>query len=83
VLSVVGREEVLPNGFVRVGAGISMDKDTKRALAVGYERRASELITHPVFGYRIPYRSVLAVQARLLARVLTGEIVALPHFKTR
>ncbi len=48
-----------------------------------YERRMDELVTHPVFGYRISYRRVLEVQARLLARFLGGEIPAYPGFFTR
>ena len=31
-------------------------------------------ITHPIFGYKIRYRRVLEVQARLLSRVLLGEL---------
>jgi CRISPR-associated protein Cas1 len=31
-------------------------------------------ISHPVFKYRISYRRVLDVQARLLAAVLIGEV---------
>jgi CRISPR-associated protein Cas1 len=31
-------------------------------------------IRHPVFQYRISYRRVLDVQARLLAAVLIGEV---------
>ena len=41
------------------------------------------LVTHPVFGYRINYRRVLEIQARLLARVLTGELGTYPVFTTR
>jgi len=41
------------------------------------------LITHPVFGYRISYRRVLTVQARLLGRHLLGEIQTYPEFVTR
>jgi CRISPR-associated protein Cas1 len=48
-----------------------------------YERRMDELVTHPVFGYRISYRRVLEVQARLLARFLGGEIPEYPGFQTR
>jgi CRISPR-associated protein Cas1 len=83
VLGVVRRGEVVPRSFVRTGAAVSMDKDTRRALAAAYERRLSEEITHPRFGYRISYRQTLAVQARLLARALVGEIPALPSFRTR
>jgi len=40
-------------------------------------------VTHPVFGYRISYRRVLEVQARLFGRFLTGEIDEYPEFRTR
>ena len=36
------------------------------------------LVTHPLFGYRVSYRRVLEIQARLLARVVTGEIARYP-----
>lgn len=48
-----------------------------------YERRLRQKIVHPVFGYRISYRRVLEVQARLLARHLLGEIRHYPSFLTR
>lgn len=40
-------------------------------------------VTHPQFGYRISYRRVLAVQARLLACHLSGEIPSYAAFMTR
>jgi CRISPR-associated protein Cas1 len=40
-------------------------------------------IAHPVFGYKVSYRRVLEVQARLLARVISGEIKEYPAFVTR
>ena len=83
VLGVVRRGEVLPKGFVTTGHAVAMDKDTRRSLAAAYERRLGELITHPRFGYRISYRQTLAVQARLLARALAGEIPSMPSFRTR
>jgi len=36
-----------------------------------------------LFGYRISYRRLLEVQARLLARFLLGEIPDYPNFTTR
>ncbi len=41
------------------------------------------LVTHPHFGYAISYRRIFEVQARLLARHLTGEINFYPAFCTR
>jgi CRISPR-associated protein Cas1 len=40
-------------------------------------------ITHPLFGYKVSYRRILEVQARLLARVISGEIKEYPPFCTR
>ena len=39
-----------------------------------YEQRMSSLITHPLFDYKVSYRRALELQARLLAKTLTGEI---------
>lgn len=36
-----------------------------------------------LFGYRVNYRRVLEIQARLLARVVTGELPRYPGFETR
>jgi CRISPR-associated protein Cas1 len=41
------------------------------------------LVTHPVFDYRVSYRRVLEIQARLLARHVNGEIPTYPGFETR
>jgi CRISPR-associated protein Cas1 len=41
------------------------------------------LVTHSIFGYRVSYRRMLEVQARLLARVVTGELATYPVFTTR
>ncbi len=42
-----------------------------------------QLVTHPLFGYRVSYRRLLEIQVRLLARVLLGEIREYPAFVTR
>jgi CRISPR-associated protein Cas1 len=41
------------------------------------------LVTHPLFGYRVNYRRVLEIQTRLLARVHSGELSRYPVFVTR
>lgn len=42
-----------------------------------------EEVTHPTFGYRVSYRRILEVQARLLGRFLSGELPEYPPFATR
>ena len=69
--------------FLTHPSGVSMRPAARKRLLMAYERRMHQLISHPVFGYRISYRRVLEVQARLLGRCLLGEIGAYPAFRTR
>jgi len=48
-----------------------------------YELRLDQMITHPVFDYRFSWRAVIRVQARLLAKVLRGQIAAYTGITTR
>jgi len=41
------------------------------------------LITHPTFEYKVSYRRALELQARLLGKVLTGEIPEYVPLMTR
>jgi CRISPR-associated protein Cas1 len=72
-----------PDDFQSHPSGVAMRPAARRRLLLAYERRMEQLIAHPVFGYRISYRRVLEVQARLLARHLLGEIDQYPAFRTR
>ena len=65
------------------GASVAMGPAARKKILQAYERRMDQLVTHPVFGYRISYRRVLEVQARLLGRVLQGELESYPSFRTR
>ena len=62
---------------------MSLTARGRRSLIQAYEQRMDSAVTHPAFGYRVSYRRVLEVQARLFARLLTGEISAVPTFETR
>jgi len=83
VLWAVNNGVVALNDFLRRGGGVALKDDARRRFILAYEKRMDDLVTHPVFNYRISYRRVLEVQARLLARALTGEIPRLPDFLTR
>lgn len=75
--------ELSSKDFIRTGLGITLTAKGKNAVVGGYERRMDTEITHPLFGYTVSYRRVLEVQARLLARVLYGEIEVYKPFCTR
>jgi CRISPR-associated protein Cas1 len=83
VLGVVRRGEVTASSFFHTGQAVVLQPAARRVLVDAYERRVAELCTHPLFGYRVSYRQVFTIQARLLARVLTGELAAMPSFRTR
>lgn len=83
VLTVVNTGEIRPGDLIRRGLGVALTSAGRAKLIGAYERRMDELVTHPVFGYRISYRRVLEVQTRLLARYLAGEIDEFPPFCTR
>ncbi len=83
VLTVVNGGEVRGEHFVHGLGAVALSASGRRRFIEAYERRMNQEITHPVFGYRISYRRVLEVQARLLGRHLSGEITEYPSFTTR
>jgi CRISPR-associated protein Cas1 len=83
VLMLVNNGEVTPASFIRRGGGVAMTDAGRRAVIAAFERRMDTLVTHPIFGYRVSYRRMLEVQARLLGRTLLGELDEYPNFCTR
>lgn len=83
VLTAINGRMVSPADFITVGRAVSLTPKGRRGLIQAYEQRMDSAVTHPAFGYRVSYRRVLEVQARLFARLVTGEITAMPRFETR
>jgi len=83
VLTAINNGEVRATDFVVSGGGVNLNARGRRQFIAVLERRLSQEIIHPVFDYRISYRRLLEVQARLLGRFLLGEIPDYPNFTTR
>ena len=83
VLMALNNGEVVENNFVYNGGACSMKPVARRALIGSWERRLDQETVHPVFAYRISMRRVIAVQCRLLARHLLGEIPEVVHYTPR
>lgn len=83
VIGAINNGEVDEVSFVHRAGAASLTEDGRRKFLEAYERRMDTLVTHPIFGYRISYRRLLEVQARLLARYITAEIKRYPAFRTR
>jgi CRISPR-associated protein Cas1 len=83
VLGVINQGTITPTDFLVHPTGVSLNPAARRRFILAYQRRLEQQVTHPIFGYRISYRRILDVQARLLGRVLLGEIPEYPAFRTR
>ncbi|HZT36493.1 MAG TPA: CRISPR-associated endonuclease Cas1 [Bryobacteraceae bacterium] len=83
VLTAVNTGMVRPKDFVRAGPSVALTGEGRKAFFRAYELKMDTLITHPLFEYRVSYRRLLEIQARLLARYLEGEIPDYPVFVTR
>ncbi len=83
VVNVINMSVVTSKDFIRRGVGVTLNAEGRKKVLKAWERRLSEQVTHPLFGYRVSYRRILEMQCRLLARHLRGEIPEYPGFKTR
>jgi len=83
VLQAINNGEVRPSDFVSASGSAAMTQDGRKRFIATFERRLSQTITHPVFGYKVSYRRLFEIQARLLGRYLLGEISEYPNFTTR
>lgn len=83
VLSCINNRIVTDKDFVRAGQAVNLTAPGRKRFFQTYEQRMSSLITHPLFDYKVSYRRALELQARLLAKTLTGEIAEYIPLMTR
>ena len=83
VILAINNGEIRPTDFVRTSVGTNLTDAGRRRFIATFERRLSQEVTHPIFGYRVEYRRLLEIQSRLLGRHLLGEIERYPDFVTR
>jgi CRISP-associated protein Cas1 len=83
VITAINTRMVTPADFVTVGNSVMLTANGRKSFYRAYAMRMDMLVTHPIFEYRVSYRRLLEVQARLLAKVLEGEIADYPVFVTR
>jgi CRISPR-associated endonuclease Cas1/CRISPR-associated protein Cas4 len=83
VIQAINNGEVRPTDFVSAAGSVALDADGRKRFIAAFERRMEHEVTHPVFGYRVSYRRLLELQARLLGRHLLGELDEYPNFVTR
>jgi CRISPR-associated protein Cas1 len=83
VLTCINNRVVSEGDFVQAGQAVNLSAAGRKRFFQAYEQRMSALLTHPIFDYKVSYRRALELQARLLAKVLTGEIPEYTPLTTR
>jgi CRISPR-associated protein Cas1 len=83
VLTAVNTGMVSTSSFVRSAGGCAMTAAGRKDFIRAYESRLDQVVTHPMFGYRCSWRSVIRVQARLLSRWLRGDVPSYEPIRTR
>jgi CRISPR-associated protein Cas1 len=77
------RGELTEGHFQRTAAGCAMTDSGRRAFFAAWGRRMDTEVTHPVFGYKLSYRRMLMLHARMIAAWLLGEVPTLAFLTTR
>jgi CRISPR-associated protein Cas1 len=82
-IAAFNRGELAEGHFTRTAAGCLFSDSGRRSFFDAYGRRMETEITHSVFGYRLSYRRMLVLHARMIAAWLLGEVPSLAFLTTR
>ena len=83
VVQAINNGEVKPTDFKAAAGSVNLGADGRRRFISTFERRLGHEVVHPLFGYRVSYRRLMEMQARLFGRFLLGELPEYPNFTTR
>jgi len=83
-LTLINRRQVTATHFVeRPGGAVYMNDEGRKEVIVAYQKRKQEEVQHPVLEQKVPVGLIPHVQARLLARVLRGDLETYLPFLSR
>jgi CRISPR-associated protein Cas1 len=82
-VSAFNRGELCEGHFLSTASGCALTDSGRKAFFDAYGRRMDTEVTHPVFEYRLSYRRMLMLHARLIAAWLLGEVPTLAFLTTR
>jgi CRISPR-associated protein Cas1 len=83
VVGLVNRGVVDESNFEERFGGVYLNESGRKKFIRAFENRKREEVIHPVFKYPTPYRRVVELQIRLLAKVLLGEVNSYIPFTTK
>jgi len=74
VAAVINKRVLSPDDFVSDATACRLADPARRRFIEMYERKLASELQHPVIGDRVDHRRAIQLQARVLAKYLTGEI---------
>lgn len=74
VLTLVNKGMVTSEDFDVDSGGCYLARRGRAIFVAAYQARMQQEITHPIFNYRVSYRRIIELQARLLAKYISGEL---------
>ncbi len=83
IVTLINNRILVADDFIEEMGAFRLKDKPRRTFLEKFEERLNTEIAHPVFEYKVTYRRCIELQARLLAKALTGEIEAYPPFKVR
>ncbi|MCC7390702.1 MAG: type I-C CRISPR-associated endonuclease Cas1 [Phycisphaerales bacterium] len=80
-LSLINRRQVQPRDFQTLdGGAVNLTDSGRRTVLTAYQTRKQDEITHPYLQERVSVGLLVHLQARLLSRLLRGELEDYPAF---
>ncbi|MGZ9012076.1 MAG: CRISPR-associated protein Cas4 [Burkholderiales bacterium] len=66
VIQAINNGEIRPTDFLSAAGSVALTADGRKRFIATFERRLSQEVTHPLFGYKLSYRRLLELQSRVL-----------------
>lgn len=83
VAAIIHRRIITPDDFESEPTSCRLKPAARRAFIEQYERKLADEVMHPVLQQRVTHRRAIELQARILAKHLTGELEAYVSFSKR
>lgn len=77
-LALLNRRQLTAEDFVLRAGGCELKEESRKRLLSQYQQRKAEEITHPITRETLPIGSMMTLQARMLSRVIRGELHRYP-----
>jgi len=83
IVTLINRCELQESDFIRTASGVYLTESGRKSFFKSWGNRMNTEITHPIFGYRLSYRRMIQLHARMIAAWVVGDIDQLSFLTTR